>query len=237
MISQLREKKVIFFDVGYTLDAPASGDWMMTGKFLEAAGERLKQRDETDIRKAAEAGLAFLTQNHLVRTVEEEIRQFSRYYAILSEELRLGLSEEECTRIAGDRARNMKNYVPYPGIAEVLAELSRTHKLGIISDTWPSIEQQLEYIGVSRYLSFCTFSCFVGVFKPDRRIYLDALEKCGAAAEETVFIDDNVRNLRGAAELGILPILIAAHPAADVSTEYLKIHDLRELTASPAGPL
>ena len=123
----------------------------------------------------------------------------------------------------------MKNYVPYPGITEVLSELSRTHRLGIISDTWPSIEQQLEYIGVSRYLSFCTFSCCLGVFKPDRRMYLDALEKSGVSAEETAFIDDSVRNLQGAAELGILPILIAAHPAADVETDYLKIRDLREL--------
>ncbi len=111
----------------------------------------------------------------------------------------------------------------------MLAALSRTHRLGIISDTWPSIERQLEYLGVSRYLSFRTFSCCVGVFKPDRRIYLDALEKSGVPAEETVFIDDSARNLRGAAELGILPILIAAHPEADSETDYLKIHDLREL--------
>ena len=229
MLDILRDKKVIFFDVGYTLDAPASGDWMLTGKFLELAGAQLKQRSETEIRKAMEAGLRFLTQNHLVKTVDEEIRQFFRFYSILSDQLRLGLTEAECEQIAGDRACNMKNYVPYPGITEVLATLSRTHKLGIISDTWPSIEQQLEYIGVSRYLSFCTFSCRVGVFKPDRKIYLDALEKCGAAAEETVFIDDSVRNLQGAEELGILPILIAANPGADVETDYLKIHDLREL--------
>ena len=83
--------------------------------------------------------------------------------------------------------------------------------------------------GVSQYFSFATYSCFVGVFKPDRRMFLDALGKCGAAPEETVFIDDSVRNLAGAAELGITPILIAANPAADVETDYLKIRDLREL--------
>ena len=229
MIRQLQDKKVIFFDVGYTLDAPASGDWMMTGKFLELAGGQLKRRGETEIRNAAEEGLRFLTQNHLVKTVEEEIRQFFRYYTILSDQLQLGLTATECELIAEDRARNMKNYVPYPGITEVLATLNRTHRLGIISDTWPSIEQQLEYIGVSRYLSFCTFSCYVGVFKPDPEIYRDALEKCGVPAEETVFIDDSLRNLQGAAELGITPVLIAANPGSDAETDYLKIHDLREL--------
>ena len=229
MLDILRDKKVIFFDVGYTLDMPASGDWMFTGMFLEAAGEKLKQRTETEIQRARSAGLRFLDNDHLIKTVEAEIQNFFDYYSIISDQLDLGLSEKERDQIARDRACNMKNYIPYPGITEVLGTLSKTHKLGIISDTWPSIEPQLEHIGVSQYLSFTTFSCFVGVFKPDKRIYLDALNKCGVPAEETVFIDDAVRNLDGAAALGITPILIAANPASDVETDYLKIHDLREL--------
>lgn len=229
MIELLKDKKVIFFDVGYTLDAPASGDWMFTGQFLELAGEKLKKKSRYEISKAFDAGLQYLAGNHLVTTVDAEIRQFYEYYSVVSDQLNLGLSEEERNRIARDRACNMKNYVPYPGIADVLSTLSRTHRLGIISDTWPSIEQQLEYIGAAPYLSFTTFSCFVGTFKPDRRMYLDALNKCGVPARETVFIDDSVRNLDGAAALGITPILIAANPASDVETSYLKIRDLREL--------
>ena len=229
MLNLLKDRKVIFFDVGYTLDRPASGDWMFTGRFLELTGEKLKQKTETEIQRARDAGLRFLEQNHLIRTVEEEIRNFFGYYSIISDQLDLSLSEDERNQIARDRACNMKNYIPYPGIAEVLGTLSKTHKLGIISDTWPSIGPQLEYIGVSPYLSFCTFSCFVCVFKPDKRIYLDALNKCGVPAEKTVFIDDAVRNLDGAAALGITPILIAANPASDVETDYMKIHDLREL--------
>ncbi len=229
MISLLRDKKVIFFDVGYTLDAPASGDWMFTNRFLELAGERLKARSEAAVLEAKEAGLRYLAGNHLVTTVEAEEEQFFRYYSIISEALDLGLTEAQAREAGRDRARNMANYVPYPGIGEVLETLSRTHRLGIISDTWPSIEGQLEYIGVSRYLSFATYSCFLGTFKPDPRMYLDALGKAGVPAGETVFIDDSVRNLEGAAALGITPVLIAANPASDVETEYLKIRDLWEL--------
>ena len=229
MISLLKDKKVIFFDVGYTLDAPASGDWMFTKKFLELAGERLKQSSAEEIRTATEAGLVFLSQNHLVTTVEAERRQFVQYYSIISDRLNLGLSEGEKEQISRDRACNMENYVPYPGIRDTLAILSRTYKLGIISDTWPSVDRQLDYLGVSPYLSFRTFSCYVGVFKPDRRIFLDALGKAGVPAEETVFIDDSLPNLKGAAALGITPILIAANPAADVKADCLKIRDIREL--------
>lgn len=60
-------------------------------------------------------------------------------------------------------------------------------------------------------------------------LYKDALSKCGCRAEETVFIDDSIRNLEGAAKLGITPILIAANPASDVDSPYLKIHSLLEL--------
>ena len=229
MLELLKDKEVIFFDVGYTLDAPASGDWMFTGKFLELAGEKLQQRTDAEIQRARNAGLRFLEQSHRIQTVDAEIRNFFDYYSMVSEQLDLGLTESERNQIAADRTCNMENYVPYPGIAEVLDTLSKTHRLGVISDTWPSIEPQLKHIGVSQYLSFCTFSCFVGVFKPDPRIYLDALGKCGVPAEKTVFIDDAVRNLDGAAALGITPVLIAANPASDVETKYTKIRDLREL--------
>lgn len=229
MLQHLRDKKVIFFDVGYTLDKPASGDWMFTNRFLEEAGARLQMRGDDEIHRAREIGLRFLEQNHRIMTMEAECDQFCRYYSILSDALNLGLSEAQRQHIARDRTYNMENYVPFPGIREVLETLGKTHRLGLISDTWPSIVPQLAYLGISRFFSFQTFSCFVGVFKPDRRIYLDALGKCGVPATETAFIDDSVRNLEGAAALGIMPILIAASPQTDVKTSFLKIKDLREL--------
>ena len=229
MIQLLRDKKVIFFDVGYTLDRPASGDWLFTRLFLEMAGEKLKACGSEETGRAWNAGLRWLTDNHLVTTTEAECSQFFRFYSTVSDMLGLGLSEAQCLEAARDRTCNMENYVPYPGIREVLETLGKTHRLGVISDTWPSIIPQLEYLGVDRYFSFRTFSCFLGVCKPDPRIYRDALEKSGVSGEEAVFIDDTPRNLEGAAALGITPILIAANPASDVEVPYLKIHDLREL--------
>ena len=229
MISLLEDKKVIFFDVGYTLDRPASGDWLFTNMFLELAGKRLKLHSDEEIRDAREAGIRFLNQDHLLTSVEAEYKQFIQFYSIISEKLQLGLTGEDREAIARDLAYNMKNYIPYPGIREVLETLGKTHKLGVISDTWPSIVPQLDYLGVSQYFSFTTFSCSLGTVKPDKRMYLDALKKAGVPAGETVFIDDSVNNLEGAAALGITPILIAANPASDVDTVYLKIHDLREL--------
>ncbi len=229
MLELLSDKSVIFFDVGYTITYPASGDWMFTNRFFEIAADRLKQCTPDQIRKARTVGESYLEKNHLIHDVEEEAGQFCHFYRIISDELKLNLSEEEIRAAAWDRTYNMDNYVIYPDARNVIQTLSKTYRLGIISDTWPSIETQLQSIDVLQFFSFTTYSCSLGVFKPDWRMYLDALRKCGHDAKETVFIDDGPMNLAGAAAFGITPVLIAANPASDVETPYMKIHSLSEL--------
>ena len=225
----LSDKSVIFFDVGYTIDYPASGDWVFTKLFYKSAADKINQCPAEQIREARAAGLDYLEKNHLIRNEAEEADKFYHYYSIISEVLQLKLTEDEIVKIARDRTYNMDNYVIYPDARRVIQTLSKTHRLGIISDTWPSIENQLRTLDVLQFFSFATYSFSLGVFKPDRRMYLDALEKCGHDAKDTVFIDDNPQNLEGAAGLGITPILIAANPASDIETPYRKIRSLSEL--------
>lgn len=225
----LSDKSVIFFDVGYTIDYPASGDWVFTNRFYESAADKINRCPAEQIREAKAAGLVYLANNHLIRDEEEETDRFYHYYSIISEALQLKLTKDEIMEIARDRTYNMDNYVIYPDARKVIQTLSKTHRLGIISDTWPSIENQLRTLDVLQFFSFATYSFSLGVFKPDRQMYVDALQKCGRSAKETVFIDDSPQNLEGAAELGITPILIAANPASDVETPYRKIRSLSEL--------
>lgn len=225
----LKTKKVIFFDVGYTLDYPASGDWMFTKKFYEILREKLDKCNPNDICSAKEYALKYLGENHLLDGIEEEYKQFQKYYSDFVKYLGIEISVEEIDIIVKDRITNMSNYIAYDDTLRVVKALSQTYKLGIISDTWPSINNQLKAIGVYDYFSTFTYSCDLGVFKPNEKMYLDALQKCGCAPEDAVFVDDLVRNLEGAEKLGITPILIAANPEADVETKYCKIYSLAEL--------
>ena len=225
----LQDKKVIFFDVGYTLDYPASGDWMFINRFYAVAGEKLKACRQEDIDRARAVGMTYLAEHHLIPDLAGEIANMVQYYSIISRELGLHLTEQEILDVARDRSTNMDNYLLYPDAVRVLQALRKTHKLGIISDTWPSIEMQLATFGIRDYFACVTYSYDLGVFKPDPKMYLDALSKAGCHPEEAVFIDDGPHNLAGAAKLGITPILIAANPASDVEVPYLKIHGLTEL--------
>ena len=154
----ISEKSVIFFDVGYTIDYPASGDWMLTKRFYEIVGERINSFSNEKIIKAKMTGVDFLEKNHLVLTEEEEAKQYFDFYRIVSESLQLNLTDDEIKEIANDRTYNMANYIIYPDAEKVIKTLSETHRLGIISDTWPSIENQLRSINVLQYFSYFTYS-------------------------------------------------------------------------------
>lgn len=53
----------------------------------------------------------------------------------------------------------------------------------------------------------------VGMRKPDERIFRLALERLGATAERTAFVDDAVGNVAGARRAGLQAVLIGPHPS------------------------
>jgi glucose-1-phosphatase len=61
--------------------------------------------------------------------------------------------------------------------------------------------ERLDHLFEKVYLSY-----EMGVMKPHRAIYEMMLEDAGLKAEETLFLDDNADNIRGAAEVGIQTI-------------------------------
>ena len=59
------------------------------------------------------------------------------------------------------------------------------------------------------------------VMKPDPRIFELALQRFGIRAEETVFIDDNPKNVAGANALGITGILFEGKDKLEIELEKL----------------
>ena len=64
-----------------------------------------------------------------------------------------------------------------------------------------------EHYGLDRYFSHKIVSGDVKCRKPDREIFEAALSETGRKPEECCFVDNSVKNLLTAAELGIEPIL------------------------------
>ena len=66
------------------------------------------------------------------------------------------------------------------------------------------------------------FSCWEGVKKPERKIYELALERLDSQANQSVFIDDNPRCIKGAQEIGLNAILFES--AGQVKKELSLLH-------------
>jgi len=71
-----------------------------------------------------------------------------------------------------------KMFRPYPEVNRVLRDLSTRHSLGIIANQHRNVRQHLEKTwGLGKYFKFMILSEEVGFKKPDREIFLLALDK------------------------------------------------------------
>ena len=205
----------IFFDLGWTLELPETGDWMLTKCFRKYISEELQATVDPQLwRKALMTASQPLTEHHKITTLVEEADQFTGWYMDLLQTAGLPVTPEIAREIALDRTYAYDKYIVPPEVPVLLRELkAEGYKLGVISDTWPSIVPQLEHAGILPYFDCLTFSYQLGLFKPDPQLFRDALTKMGLPAGETVFVDDLVKNLESAEALGIHPVLSCLHDA------------------------
>lgn len=221
----------IFFDAGWTLFRPRNADWFINSKVEEYVGGE-QWASIPDSRKKAVFGkaLQYLDEHHRLFTEEEEVEQFRIFYAMIFREWpELGISREQIDHMAWAKVYDMDNYIQFADTKPVLDTLKGHYKLGIISDTWPSIERILRHGGIDGYFETKTYSCQLGTYKPDRRMYLHALKAMGLPPGQTIFIDDGEENLAGAAACGIQPLLITCNPQTKNSGRYPSIGSLTEL--------
>jgi putative hydrolase of the HAD superfamily len=91
----------------------------------------------------------------------------------------------------------------FPETRRVLEALKDNgYALGVISDTFPSLQASLESLGIARYFDSFTASSIVGAGKPDPRIFAAATQSLGVEARDSVFVDDTKVEADGAREQG-----------------------------------
>ncbi len=210
-----RQFNGIFFDLGWTLEIPETGDWMLTKKFREYYPLEMQQSVDPAVwRNALRKASQPLIEHHQMRTREEEEDAFTGFYYDLITNAGMTITEETAREISHDRTYVYEpKYILLPDVRDLLIRLKeQNYKTGIISDTWPSTEQRLEFYGIAHLFDCASYSYQLGVFKPDPKLYHDALEKIGLPAEQCIFVDDLPGNLEAAEKLGIHPVQSLVRP-------------------------
>lgn len=227
-------KQAILFDLGWTLVVPRSGDWMLTPLFEQTFPGWRKNISPEKMAQAQRRPAAYLAENHRLSTLTQEVAQMTRWYMLLGEALpALGMTPARAAALAEDRTYNVAgNYVLLPGVRELLEELARQgYALGVISDTWPSVELQLPAFGIDHLLDARTFSYALGAFKPDPALYQDALKQLGLPGGACWFVDDRPCNLVGAEQAGMRGIQSLAEPGARADGRFPAVKAPTELPA------
>ncbi len=84
-------------------------------------------------------------------------------------------------------------FQPYPEVREVLAYLSKRHSLAVIANQHRNVRNLLERTwGLASYFQFMILSEEVGFKKPDREIFLLALDRARVDPSEAWMIGDRV---------------------------------------------
>lgn len=220
-------QQAVVWDLGWALVAPQNGDWSRTTRFEELFPAWREQYTPEQFAAAQREGGAYLAEHHRLTTLQEQAEQYTRWYELLGQALPdLGMTAAKARDIAEDRTYNvLGNYRLLPGARETLEELKRRgYKLGVISDTWPSVSLQLATLGIAHLFDALTYSFELGVYKPDQALYMDALAKLNLPGQVCTFIDDRPGNLLGAQAAGMRGVQSLAEPGIRADGRFPAIH-------------
>jgi HAD superfamily hydrolase (TIGR01509 family) len=96
----------------------------------------------------------------------------------------------------------------YDNVISVLSALRKNYKLALVSNCFVGLSDVLRALNLTHFFECIILSYEVGVRKPDRRIYLEALQRLKLRPEESVFVSDAISDLEGAREVGLKTILV-----------------------------
>jgi putative hydrolase of the HAD superfamily len=98
---------------------------------------------------------------------------------------------------------------PKPDVLEIARGLSGKYFIGTINNESRELNQyRIQQFGLANDFSVFVSSCFVGIRKPEERIYRLALDLTQRTAAECCFIDDRTVNIEAAATIGMSAVLM-----------------------------
>ena len=205
--TKFRECTALLFDFGGTVDS--DGDHWLDRFFALYEGEGLGfDRDnikrafyEADSACHADAGISAAGLRSLVhRHVHLQFEALGFHDAAMHRQL------------AGRFCQGAEHVMSLR--ADLFRTLKRRFRTGIVSNFFGNLEVVLDEAGLSGAFDVVIDSGRVGVSKPDRRIFMLALERLALRPEQAVFIGDSYeRDMAPSAEIGMRTIwLKGPHP-------------------------
>ncbi|MDU4891723.1 MAG: HAD-IA family hydrolase [Clostridium sp.] len=222
--------KAILFDSGRTLNVPRTGHWFITPNFMKIIAREDFTYSNEDMDKAMRIACEHINKILLVETEEEEYLMFKEFYEIVLREIKYpNINNEIIELLARDNVYNDDKFFFFDDIEPSLNVLKDKYLLGVVSDTWPSLERVFINNDLRKYFSTFVMSSVYASYKAEKILFKIAIEELGIKPEEAIFVDDSESNLEAAEEFGMIPILIDVYNSQKLTSKYPIIHSISEL--------
>jgi len=155
---------------------------------------------------------------------------FKDFYEIVLREIEYpNINNKVIELLAMDNVYNDEKFLFFDDVQPSLLTLKKKYLLGVVSDTWPSLERVFINNNLRHYFSTFIMSSIYGSCKAEKILFKIAIEELGIEPQETIFIDDSESNLVAAEEFGMIPILIDRYNLQGLKSKYPIIRSLSEL--------
>lgn len=203
----MEQIKAVLFDLDNTL---MDRDWT----FREFAGQLIREKLKVSDPEERERILAYMIESDA-----DGYRPKEGFFQELIETLPW-TAKPDLTEL---KAYYDKNYMSHARVMDHAVDAleackSLGLKLGIITNGFSHLQHgKIDLLELRRHFDAIIVSGDIGIKKPDERIYRIALEKLGAAPEETIIVGDHPRNdIWGASKVGIRGVwLLRKHAWSD----------------------
>ena len=229
--------EIVFFDAGETILHPHPS---FPELFAEVCGRRgiaVEAEQVSEVQQRLAPHLVELAEESGVRepslSPEASLKFWSHLYRRLLAEF--GVHDESMVTEMYSVFSSASSYRLYDDVLPTLDELSRTHRLGLISNFEAWLEEMLVELEVGHLFEVSVISGLEGMEKPNPKIYERALEAAGVKAEAALHVGDSPAMDIGPAEsVGIRTILLDRwdrYPDAD-TPRVASLSEIPKLVAS-----
>lgn len=215
------DKDYLILDFGMVLAGPATDNWFITPNFYKVVNRDKVKLEE--FKKAIKKYGYYLDMP--MKNEAEEFVCFSEFYRHILEDMEYPVTDDIVEELADDWTFNDNKYKFYPNVIEELEYLSKSHKLLVLSDNWPSVLRIMHNNDTYKYFERIYVSSIYGCLKKQGTFFDYPIQDYDLKNKKTIFVDDDLKNLDVSLKKGLTPIMMDRTNDV-VKTKYKKINSL-----------
>jgi len=153
--------------------------------------------------------ISHLLDNAYRGSTKGEVKDLHEFWKLLLKSLGIPERSELIQELTELRSRHVATgFKLYGEAVSVLSTLKKKYKLALVSNCGIGLSDVVRALGLADFFHCIVLSYEVGVRKPDRRIYLEALNTLKFEPQQCIFVADEISDLEGAREVGLKTLLV-----------------------------